>query len=972
MPRIDPLQLLNCLQVLLSPNGGILSKNEVHRLASLMTKFSKKLVSKCVYVLILKNTEVTLLGLFMAAGGWTLIHLWLHDAIYTMNWALVKELLELLLLTPVDVERLKSNNIPKLVKSLSKREDLQGVHELSNQLVQQWLKIVKDETQYEINSQQQRTVTQSMVVSEEVNQHAGIQQEHHQTEQMGEDDVVENEEYDSGINSQTFYKLTLKDGKHLISKVGATDTNFQVLENVEVVEMKDDEDVKDKEKKKSSHDKSKHKSSSSKSSGGGSSSSSRDKDRSSHKVKSKHSSSSKDKDRSRDKHKHDKSKDKDRHRSNGSVSKSSSKSSSGSSSSSSKDKKDSKDKQAEKDKDTLSKIQPYTLQKLPKIPKKSSEEKDKSKDKKDDSKRGSISVEVRKSNEERPKTVKVYKSKMRSTGLEEEAKPAPPRPTKKPVTPPVTPVPSLKRTSPIRDLTPAAPPEKKTKIDPPLERPGVIKLIPPKPKPAVLQESDMFMDALTASATTKKEPKKRKRRASVSKDSTGTSPPSSPKEAVPSLKNLSPPKFYQDTLETEEAKANSENLKPTSDSEDNAKENNNASQVSERIPTPTEATAEEEDIPRTKNSNGLKGVLVYVRRKGPKKSIKWKPDEELVDIQYFELDETERVNVTKTFGDLAKMDVRGEREALQMSRKLQNEDVMDVHTIWRIPFEIDLPELLAEPGCKSLEKDIQFAREKSVLQAIYFNKKMLPETPAEPDPEMYQVKDPIIIPVDAADNPDHDFRDTPWPEPKGSPPPQNIPNNVSTVFPNVQGPFTNFPMTGAPNFQNMQNMPNVQQPYQGPPFMQQNVMGGGGGGGEWNNVNMPNMHNQMMPRNMPPPEMMNQGLMNPNMFIPPQENFNPMMNDNNHRFPPPFNNQGPGMFPNNFNRGGMGGFRRGGGGGGGGGNGPWLRMNVPSPGNWNVRNGGPPHRGGGRICHHFRNKGFCKNGDSCIFFHPNN
>lgn len=481
MPRIDPLQLLNCLQVLLSPNGGILSKNEVHRLASLMTKFSKKLVSKCVYVLILKNTEVTLLGLFMAAGGWTLIHLWLHDAIYSMNWALVKELLELLLITPVDVERLKSNNIPKLVKSLSKREDLQGVHELSNQLVQQWLKIVKDETQYELSSQQKSIQSVDETIIDVDNQP--------ETTQAGEEEVVENEEYDSGFSSQTFYKLTLKDGKHLISKVGATDTNFQVLENVEVVEMKDDEEKK--EEKKKSYNKSKHKSSSSSKSSGSSSSSSssRDKEKSSHKDKSKHSSSSKDKDRSRDKHKHDKSKDKDRHRSNGSVSKSSSKSSSGNSSSGSssskdKEKKDTKEKQAEKDKDTLSKIQPHTLQKLPKIPKKASEDKERKDGKKDDAKKGSISVEVRKNNEERPKTVKVYKSKMRSTGLEEEAKPAPPRPTKKPVSaPPVlppSPVPALKRASPIRDLP--VPPEKKPKVDPPLERPGAIKLIPPKPK----------------------------------------------------------------------------------------------------------------------------------------------------------------------------------------------------------------------------------------------------------------------------------------------------------------------------------------------------------------------------------------------------------------------------------------------------------------------------------------------------------
>lgn len=89
-----------------------------------MMKFSKKLVSKCVYILILKNTEPHLLGLFMSAGGWTLVLTWLSDGISGKNWALVSELLELLLMCPVDVERLKSNSIPRLVKGLSKDETL--------------------------------------------------------------------------------------------------------------------------------------------------------------------------------------------------------------------------------------------------------------------------------------------------------------------------------------------------------------------------------------------------------------------------------------------------------------------------------------------------------------------------------------------------------------------------------------------------------------------------------------------------------------------------------------------------------------------------------------------------------------------------------------------------------------------------------------------------------------------------------
>lgn len=91
-----------------------------------MVKFSKKLVSKCIYIQILKCTDTKLLGLFMGVGGWSLTHMWLTDGITSKNLPLVKEILELLLLCPVDVLRLKSNSSPKLVKNLSKEEGCEG------------------------------------------------------------------------------------------------------------------------------------------------------------------------------------------------------------------------------------------------------------------------------------------------------------------------------------------------------------------------------------------------------------------------------------------------------------------------------------------------------------------------------------------------------------------------------------------------------------------------------------------------------------------------------------------------------------------------------------------------------------------------------------------------------------------------------------------------------------------------------
>ncbi|KAJ3655267.1 hypothetical protein Zmor_014403 [Zophobas morio] len=931
MPRIDPLQLLKCLSVLLSPEGGILSRDEVPRLVNLMTKFSKKLVSKCVYILILKNTEQSLVNLFMAEGGWNLIHTWLQDAIHISNWDLVKEILSLLLITPVDVERLKSNNIPKLVKSLSRLDEVKGVQDLSTQLVHDWLVIVKGNTKVE-------EVPKTQIIEPEKTEHvevaetvavSEINNDTVDSSQINTSDDSENQ----AIPANTFYKVTVRDGKQVISRTASVESSTEesttaevAAELIESVDIKketkekkfdDKNKTNDKNKSKSRSSSSKHSSNSSSSSrsksGSSSSSSSSNKDRhkSSSSSSSKSSSRDKEKDREREKEK------KDRHKANGVKT---------STGSNHKDKTEQKEKQAEKDKDTLAKLKPQSIDKLGRIPKKTD---DKTKEK--EVKKPTMSIEVRKSPEDRPKTVKVFHSKRRSTGLEEEAKPPPPRPTKKPtVTLPTIP---QKRPSPVKDLP--VPPEKKFKIEIP-ERPGAIKLIPPKPKPPVLQESDIFMDALAASATSKKEPKKRKRRPSVSKETPGSptisqepQTPTSPVTSPIGLKNIAAPNFYQDTLQTEQTSAD-------------VKEENQEENV-ERSGTPIES-----EVEKPKTDGTLKGALVYTKKKGPKKSVKFN-DNNLTQIRYFELDETERVNVTRNFMDMAKMEMTSEREALQMSRKLPNEDVMEPQTMWRLPFIIDQTDPLAVPGCKSLEKDIQFAREKSVLQALYFDKRKIPDSPEEPVPENHQISDPIIIPLEDAESQEMDLRNTPWPEPKGSPPPmqENLPPQI---FTNMPMPFQNFPH-GAPSA--FQGMPPRFGPQTGP-----GVFGGP--------PNMMPNGNMMGPPNMgPPPDMMHQGPLNPAAFGPGPDNFNnPMMNDNN--FQMPFNPPNMGMFPpNNFNMnrgGGRGGFRRGGNN-----NGPWIRMNGPGPGNWSNRGGGG---GRGRLCKNVKIHGFCRNRDNCPFIHP--
>lgn len=55
---------------------------------------------------------------------------------------------------------------------------------------------------------------------------------------------------------------------------------------------------------------------------------------------------------------------------------------------------------------------------------------------------------------------------------------------------------------------------------------------------------------------------------------------------------------------------------------------------------------------------------------------------------------------------------------------LDNEDLMEERTRWKPLIPIDQPPPLVEPGKDSKEKDIQYAREKGILQALYFNRSM--------------------------------------------------------------------------------------------------------------------------------------------------------------------------------------------------------------------------------------------------------
>lgn len=142
MAPIDPLQLLKALSPLLSMTGGIKSSEEVARLSSLMKKFSRKLVSRCVYVNVLKTTDAETLDRFLVKGGWDTIHIWLQDSKKGDNHSFLIDLLKLFKHLPMTIERLKENSSAKMVKALCK-SDSEEVKKLANDVVLSWMKLVK-------------------------------------------------------------------------------------------------------------------------------------------------------------------------------------------------------------------------------------------------------------------------------------------------------------------------------------------------------------------------------------------------------------------------------------------------------------------------------------------------------------------------------------------------------------------------------------------------------------------------------------------------------------------------------------------------------------------------------------------------------------------------------------------------------------------------------------------------------------
>ena len=153
--------------------------------------------------------------------------------------------------------------------------------------------------------------------------------------------------------------------------------------------------------------------------------------------------------------------------------------------------------------------------------------------------------------------------------------------------------------------------------------------------------------------------------------------------------------------------------------------------------------------------SALKPILVYHRSKKKTNRVKFKEEDNLVSIEYFEIEEGERTNFRKQEAmfnqDYAKIEMMREKMTMQQIREgyldpnsFTNHGNWNLHVL-EFPDNFD-PSLLVR-GAASIEREIQNKREIGVLAELHFDRFRIPPSPKEPDPETFEQSEPIIIPL---------------------------------------------------------------------------------------------------------------------------------------------------------------------------------------------------------------------------------
>eukprot|EP00079_Xenopus_tropicalis_P012492 XP_002939507.1 PREDICTED: serine/threonine-protein phosphatase 1 regulatory subunit 10 isoform X1 [Xenopus tropicalis] len=348
---------------------------------------------------------------------------------------------------------------------------------------------------------------------------------------------------------------------------------------------------------------------------------------------------------------------------------------------------------------------------------------------------------------EKPKTLRTTApshAKFRSTGLEVEAPSL--VPVKKPTPVPVLsdkylkPVP-VKRPSSVPVPGDAAPAEKKYKplnTVPNTTKEIKVKIIPPQP-----MESLGFLDALNSAPVPGIKIKKKKKGGSPTGNKPSPFDSKCPAEGSSIAKPSSPePEPPVEGMEVERP---------------------GTPVPAVELPEPMETSASTPPPPVPSETKPTEADASQLTKKGKKrKTVSWPEESRLREYFYFELDETERVNVNKIkdFGEAAKREMLKDRQAFQNARRLSH-DNMEETIPWVPPRLLNLPGALVQMGSNSTEKHTQAEREMGILQEIFLSKESVPDTPHEPDPESYEPSPPKLIPLDE----DCSMDDAVYPEP---------------------------------------------------------------------------------------------------------------------------------------------------------------------------------------------------------------
>jgi len=731
MPKIDPLTLLKTLGVLLSSKGGIRSSDEVTRLVQLMHKFSKKLVSKCIYIQILKATNNELVAKFLDEEGWDLLNAWFSDAILERNWALCKELIKLFLVCPVTAGRLEDNLALNLIKKLTSDVKMDGeVSSLASRVLKKWMAIISP-------------VKEPVVVDSEVSAH--------QNNSKKNGDVAS---IDEGINKKKG-KLSLKSRKSIDNE-----TVKQLLNGFETtVSLKKEKENKSKSKN-GNNDRTESKKEKSKEIEKEERKIEKSREKK-HKSERGHRENQKEKD-----HREKKSKpysqtelkddlgDVERNRIKMMAQKM---------------KEDllSKNDSAVKGEPNVSKSTTAGLGKIPKIPKKENKEKG-----------GHSFNDLMGSldSKKATKTVKVASSKNRNKGLMESLSSTnfSKQPSSK-CNPNKTNFKNISLSSSSRECKVSSH-ETTIEVDKSKDLNNEKKvqnnIIGPATKsekrpaeldrPNVLKESNMFGNVFSTvmhdDFALDQHARKKRKLSDVDDE-----------KELANIKKIESEKEMKNNEILHSLNFYGGGEEGRSNTMENEEERTSDSEVGLKVYIPRDVS----------------GILVMAKGStSTKKNIHWESDENLVRIEYFEMDETERVNVNKV-----KFETMRQREAAMEKTRLislvnngpreeegQNSNSGNDRIPWRL-IKLDSIPPLNDFGNGSNEKVVQTQREKTVLQALIFDNKKPPDL-SEPDFCVTPEEVPITVPLEdaseGAENSMVDYSFSGWPAVSQDPVPSSF------------------------------------------------------------------------------------------------------------------------------------------------------------------------------------------------------